>query len=267
MSGSLDGTTKIWEISTGKEITQFISFTDGEWLIITPEGYYSSSVNGDKHLNVRIGNNVYGIDQYRSVFYKPQIVETSLRLGDTQKAIAEVLGTEKEKPALATIQNIEPPFIVIKSPEDGKKMSSLDIEISVYVEDRTQNIKKVTINVNGRAAASGESRDLQIVPKAGVIKIPEGKKTVDLKIPVTLESGENFIEVFAFNGFSEGRKSIRIYTEEGQKGDLILPNLWILSIGINKYQDKKINPLSYAVADAEGIVEAFKGQKGNYSER
>jgi uncharacterized caspase-like protein len=44
--------------------------------------------------------------------------------------------------------------------------------------------------------------------------------------------------------------------------DIILPNLWILSIGINKYDDKRINSLTYAAADAEGFVKAFESQKG-----
>ena len=45
----------------------------------------------------------------------------------------------------------------------------------------------------------------------GKIEIPHGEKTLNLKIPVPLDIGENLIEVTAFNGFSEGRKSIRIY--------------------------------------------------------
>jgi len=73
LSGSYDNTTRIWDISTGKEIAQFISFIDGEWVVITPEGYYNSSPNGDKYLNVRDGNNVYGIDKYRTTFYKPDL--------------------------------------------------------------------------------------------------------------------------------------------------------------------------------------------------
>ncbi|MBI5893423.1 MAG: hypothetical protein HZB79_07215 [Deltaproteobacteria bacterium] len=283
-SGSGDNTARIWDISTGKEIAQFISFTDGEWIVITPEGYYNSSANGDKHLNVRIGNNVYGIDQYRSTFYKPQIVEAALKLGDTQKAVADVVGEQKVAlPTVSTIENIEPPFIVIKSPEEGKKLSSADAEISLYVEDRNQTIKKVTVYVNGRTVTGSEiasasprndSRGVKITPTdkspqppfaKGGINIIEGKKTLDLKIPVHLETGENLIEITAFNGFSEGRKSIRIYSaieKAAAKGEAILPNLWILSIGINKYQDKNLTPLSYAVADAEGIIEAFKGQKG-----
>ena len=89
VSGSGDGTSRCWDKNTGREIAQFISFRDAEWIVITPEGYYNSSANGDKLLNVRIGNNVYGMDRYRSAFYKPQIVETALKLGDTQKAISE----------------------------------------------------------------------------------------------------------------------------------------------------------------------------------
>ncbi|MFA4911433.1 MAG: caspase family protein [Desulfobacteria bacterium] len=259
-SGSWDGTLRIWNVDSNKEVVQMVHFNDGEWIVITPEGYYNSSANGDKHLNVRIGNNVYGIDQYRSVFYKPPIVEAALRLGDTQKAIAEVLGSEKEKPVVATIQNIEPPFIVIKSPEDGKKIDTTNTEISLYVEDRNQTIKSVKVYANGRTVTGEEVRGVKLVGA-----IPEGKKSLDLKIPVSLDIGENLIEVIAFNGFSEGRKAIRIYSAIEKnlgKGEAILPNLWILSIGINKYQDKNLTPLSYAVADSEGIVEAFNNQKG-----
>ena len=76
---SLHGTMILKDTSTGKEIAQFISFNDGEWLVITPDGYYNASPNGDIYLNVRVGNNVYGIDQYRSTYYKPQIVEARLQ--------------------------------------------------------------------------------------------------------------------------------------------------------------------------------------------
>jgi WD40 repeat protein len=77
-SGSDDNTTRIWDISIGKEIAQFIVFSDGEWVVITPDGYYNASPNGDQYLNVRVGNNVYGIDQYRSTYFKPAIVEARL---------------------------------------------------------------------------------------------------------------------------------------------------------------------------------------------
>jgi WD40 repeat protein len=74
LSGSDDGTIRLWDAGSGQEIAAFISFTNGEWITITPDGHYNASVNGDHYLNVRVGNNVYGVDQYRSTFYNPEMV-------------------------------------------------------------------------------------------------------------------------------------------------------------------------------------------------
>jgi hypothetical protein len=43
MSGYEDGSVKILDFATGKEIAQFITFKDGEWVVITPEGHYNAS--------------------------------------------------------------------------------------------------------------------------------------------------------------------------------------------------------------------------------
>ncbi|MDR2942530.1 MAG: hypothetical protein LBV17_08070 [Treponema sp.] len=79
ISGSTDRMICFWNIIIGKEIAQFVSFTDGEWVVITPDGYYKASSNGDKYLNVSVDNNVYGIDQYREIYHKPQIIEARLQ--------------------------------------------------------------------------------------------------------------------------------------------------------------------------------------------
>lgn len=264
LSGSSDGTVRIWDIPTEKEIVQMVKFTDGEWIAMTPEGYYVSSASGDKNINVRVGDNIYGIDQYRSTFYRPQVVEAAFTTGDTQKAISEALGTVKEKPTIATVKDIEPPFVVIKSPEEGKRTDSADIDVAMYAEDRNQAIKSIAVYVNGRMVSSGESRGVTVTATTGRIIIPQGEKRLDAKVPVTLEKGENLVEVVAFNGFSEGRTSVRVYCEESssRREKLILPRLWILAIGVNEYKEKNLRPLSYAAADAAGIVDVLKGQEG-----
>ncbi|MFC1525099.1 cytochrome D1 domain-containing protein [Planctomycetota bacterium] len=264
ISGVVDGTVIFWNIASGKEIAKFISFSDDEWIAITPECFYNSSANGDQHLNVRIGNNVYGIDQYRSTFYKPEVVEAALRLGDSQQAIAQVLGSDQQSVTVATMQQMEPPVITIKSPQDNKKIPANNTQLALEVQDRNHPLKKVAVYVNGRTASEG-TRGISIVSKTGAIKIAEGQKTLTTSIPITLERGENIIEVMAFNGFAEAKKTIRVYSEIEQKTTpeaVILPNLWILAIGVNQYQDKKINSLDYPAADAQGIVKAFTGQKG-----
>ncbi len=77
-SGSWDGSTRLWNVQTRKEIALCVSFTDREWVVTTPEGYYDASANGDKNLNVRIGNSVYGIENYRATFKRPDLVQAAL---------------------------------------------------------------------------------------------------------------------------------------------------------------------------------------------
>lgn len=270
-SGSEDGTVRLWNVSSGKEIAQMIMFKDKEWIFITPEGYYNSSANGDKNVNVLVADNVFSIDQYRSTFYKPQVVEAALRLSDTRQAIAETLGSAKDKVTLAQIGKIDPPFIVIKSPQDRKRIKAAKTNISLYIEDRNRPVKWVKIYINGRQVTGADTRGISVNKKTVKtdpgrpgINIPEGKKTLDITVPALFEKGENVIEVVAYNGHSEGRKSIQVRLAEKSKhtSPSILPNLWILSIGINKYLDASIPSLSYAVADAHSIVNTFKRQKG-----
>ncbi len=89
LSGSWDSTIRLWNIQTGKEVAKMVGFENGEWVIITPEGYYNASLNGAKYLNVRIGDfQVYSIDQ--AIYPRPDIVKLAIKLGDTQQAIAQL---------------------------------------------------------------------------------------------------------------------------------------------------------------------------------
>jgi hypothetical protein len=55
-----------------------VGFTDGEWIVITPEGYFNASTSGTTQLNVSIGNSVYGMDQFSAKFYRPELVQQAL---------------------------------------------------------------------------------------------------------------------------------------------------------------------------------------------
>lgn len=70
LSGCNDGTTRLWGIASGKELAQFISFIDGEWVIMIPEGYFNVSPNGAKYINVRIGDQVYPVDKRNKNLYE-----------------------------------------------------------------------------------------------------------------------------------------------------------------------------------------------------
>lgn len=199
---TLDGITRRLNPFSGKEIARTYMFKAGEWVVITPEGYYDSSANGDKYLNVRIRDNVYGLDQFRATFYKPEVVEAALKLSDSEQA-AKTLGQQK-----IITQAIEPPTVMIKSHSDGDTSLSNQTEISLHIRDSNHAIEEVKLFINGQSIIKSNADG---TTDSKSLSIPKGKKTLELKILVVLKPGENIIEVNAFNGFSEEKKTIRIY--------------------------------------------------------
>jgi WD40 repeat protein len=235
-SGSYDGTTRLWDINTGKEIVQFINFTDGEWVVITPEGYFNASPNGAKHLNVRVGNNVYSIDNFYEKFFNPVYVASVLQ-GKKIEAVADI------RKGILT-----PPDVKIISPETNAIFSTDTITITVSAKDTGGGIDEIRLYHNGKAIGE-DVRAAKVVSKA--------KETIKT-YTVTLVDG---INTFRAVGFSKDRTESNPY-------ELIVKltapskevNLYVLAVGINKYKNPALN-LNYAEPDAKSIVEFFK-QKG-----
>ncbi|GBU27668.1 hypothetical protein R84B8_01205 [Treponema sp. R8-4-B8] len=210
---------------------------------------------------MRVGNNVYGIDQYRSTFYRPQIVEARLQ------------GRPEPVRVITNIQNansFKPPVVVINSPKNGAVLSSSQVELSVTVVDQnqpSQPIKTVKVHVNGKLISSEAMKGISGVKGGDLeptgIRFNENTNRAEFKFNLTLEPGKNLIEVFATNPYSEGRDSVEVTYRQPVTAQNTKPNLWILSIGVNNYDDKvHFSPLKYAVNDAKAIIDFFKAQEG-----
>jgi uncharacterized caspase-like protein len=95
------------------------------------------------------------------------------------------------------------------------------------------------------------------------LEIPANERRIEFRFPVNLEPGLNRIEVLASNAYAEGRGAVEVtYTRGGGQNQDILPNLWILSVGVNRYDASELNKLGFAVNDAREIVNTFKAQEG-----
>ena len=238
LSGSSDGTARLWDISDGKEIAQLISFTDGEWIIITPEGYFNASLNGAKHLNVRIGNSVFGIDQFYAKFYRPELVQLAI--------------TGKEMPKGESLGDIlaknPAPIIQIVSPLSGSSIDKDNVTVSLKIKDNGGGIGNVMIYLNGSQVAN-ETRGLMVKGK-----LSANEKELSFTIP--LIEGQNEIKAIAFNkenSMESNPASVYVIS----KAVLQKPNLYALVIGINEYKNKSIS-LNYAVPDAKAFANTLK---------
>lgn len=74
-SASEDGTTRFWNLETGQEAVRLVTFADGEWVAVTPDGYFNASKDGIKYLKLRDGNNYISMDH--SVRY-PDMVQNAM---------------------------------------------------------------------------------------------------------------------------------------------------------------------------------------------
>lgn len=73
------GALVVADANKNKELVKLYSFTNGEWIAITPEGYFNASANGAKYLNVLTGPmSVTTVDAYYETFFRPDIVKAAL---------------------------------------------------------------------------------------------------------------------------------------------------------------------------------------------
>ncbi len=236
VSTSHDNTVRLWDIPAGKEIAQFISFVDGEWIVITPEGYFNASPGGAKHLNVRLGSQIYSIDNFYEAFFNPVYVASVLQ-GKKVEATADIR---------KGIQS--PPEVRILSPQPNDRFNTDTITIKVLAKDTGGGIDEIRLFHNGKALGDDQR---------GVKLVSRGGETIR-DFQVTLVDGAN---IFRAVGFSSDRTESNPYE---MTVSLAAPSkevsLYVFAVGVNKYRNPALN-LNYAVPDAKGIAGFFR-QKG-----
>ncbi len=251
ISGSEDGSIRIWDGKTGQEIAKIICFKDEEWIIITPEGFYNCSPKGDKYLNVRAGKKVYGIEQFYEIFYRPDLVYAKLQGGADALLHQSVAKIDIKK----VIAGGAPPVVTFVSPDTSKMVSQRDISITIELTDQGGGIGKLEWKINDiTVGVQEEERGISVK------KIKERSVPIRESKLITLSPGENIIKITAYNAKNEITSTSRALALTLKDEISSKPTLHLLTIAINSYRDKSLW-LKYSVPDAESIASAFQ----NYS--
>ncbi len=271
-----DASVRVWDIASGREIAMMINFNDGEWLTITPDGYYNSSPNGHKYMNLLLDKTSYNMEQFYDVFYRPDIVAAKLRGEDIGGLVTITMREAIKNP---------PPVIEFTS-----KLSNTNqqrVKACYQVKNAGGGIGEVRLFHNGKLIQSdGYYRDVARSPAAGktMLATLDSKaiyadmRSVSIRgrvdaVPVSAKPkgdlfeeckeidvvpGENEVSIAAFNRGNTVQSSMKTV-----KFDSTLPpsaaHLYILAIGIDRYRDNTVN-LKYAVKDAHDLEEKLKAQ-------
>ncbi len=270
ITGSGDGTVRLWDAASGREITQSIGFTNGEWIVITKEGYYNSSARGHEYLNIRRGNKVYGIDQFYDVFYRPDIVSAKLKGEDISGLVTLTVEEALQNP---------PPAVQFSLVPD--QTGDPKVKVCYRVSSTGGGIGEVRLFQNGKliksdgfyreATASGkiatlklaqvssgalyqDMRSLTIKEKhspGAVLVRPKGE-SFDECVEMETIAGENEIGLTAFNAPNTVQSAMGTARFLSTRAPAE-PHLYILAVGIDRYRDASIN-LKYAARDARDFI-------------
>jgi WD40 repeat protein len=88
VTGGPDTTLKLWSIDSGELLATMVGAANGEWVILTPEGFYSASAKGADYLKVVSGFDALPAERFRQLLQRPDLVAEKIA-GDPRGAVRE----------------------------------------------------------------------------------------------------------------------------------------------------------------------------------
>jgi WD40 repeat protein/uncharacterized caspase-like protein len=265
-----NGTISIWSTETGELLANLMQADTGEWVTITPEGFFVASSRGAELLYVVRGFETIGIDQFYQSLYRPDLVREKLA-GDPRGLVREAAAQLDLDKAIASgnapdVRLTLPGRALGAGTVDGNSVSA-DAEIA----DRGGGIGRVEWRVNGVTA--GVDNPAPASPG----------QPLRLTRSLALDAGGNTIEVVAYNGANLiASVPARVNVAAQVASPTIVPSqpatpstkpapapvaaakprLFVLVAGVNDYADRRFR-LSYAVSDAKEVARGFQEASGN----
>jgi WD40 repeat protein len=241
LSGGRDGTVRLWSVESKKELVSMVFLNNNDWFVKTPAGYFDASEGAFKSISFVKGTDLYSIDQFFNEFYRPNLY---------QEAVFNNSSQFREN-VFNTIENYPPPTLEIITPEPGITSENNMVSVLVKITNNGGGIREFKVLQNGKRQIVDDS-DLKRMKKAGQYAM----KTFDIK----LVPGENNITLSAINEgeIESAPANVKIF----YKGIPKSANIYVFSIGINKYANENMN-LNFARSDAEAFAKLMKSKTEN----
>jgi WD40 repeat protein len=233
ISGSRDGSVRIWNVAQKRELVSMVFLNSDDWFIKDPEGYFDASEGAYGSISFVKGTEIYSINQFFNVFYKPGLYSEAFSGGKA--------GFRQNM--MKSIETYPPPQVQIISPEQGTNEENNLVTVLVKVTNSGGGVKELKVMHNGKR---------QIVDDSDVKRVKKEGQYITKTFDVELVPGENDIAVSAF---SDGEIECEPATLSlSYKGLQKLSDCYLLSIGINKYENEDLN-LRYAKPDAQAVAD------------
>jgi Caspase domain/WD domain, G-beta repeat len=245
LSGSTDGSAGLWQLLTGNNVARFLAGTEGDWLAITPAGFFTSGDNNDRLLHIVRSLDVFSISQLIEKLYRPDLVQAVLN-GDLEGKYADAAS----KLNLETIVESGPPP-QIEGLVDKADRAGDTIRLAVRITGRGGGVgPRVVWRVNG--VTQGNTTPSALAEIEGPLA------TIVISETLRLVSGQtNTVDVTAYNRAGlVASLPYSITVDKFGATTTARPRMFVLALGVNKYRMKDYQ-LAYAAFDASSFAKAL----------
>jgi YD repeat-containing protein len=261
-----DGTIRWYRMNDGKELLVLFPSNDKKrWVTWTTSGYYDASPGAEgligwhKNSGKDEAADFFPISTFRAAYYRPDVVARILETLDENESIRLANEVSSRRTQEVSIKKMLPPVVTILFPKDGTEFSTSEIRIKFTI--RTPSGEAVTgirALVDGRPV--GTERGIGLAEKREAVE----KSVRETKINIAERDSE--ISILAENRYSvSDPATVRIkwrQRQEAKKDEFIIkPKLYLLAVGVSKYEKKDLT-LGLAAKDATDFADAMLKQKG-----
>lgn len=217
---------------------------DGEWITITPEGFFVASENGADLLNVVRGSDVFSSGQFYQALYRPDLVQEKLA-GDPRGLVRDAASRLDLAQALNSGTT---PIVQLSVPASLTAASSL-LQVQAQISDRGGGIGRVEWRVNGVTV--------------GIDTPSVAAQSANVTRSLNLDVGTNTVEVVAYNSANliasrPSRSTVIVTAPAADPRAAVAPTarLFVLAAGLNDYNEPRLK-LNGSVRDAQTLAKAF----------
>ncbi len=268
VSGSADQTVRLWNLKTRELLVTLFRGKDGEWVMWTPQGYYTGSPGADKIVGWQINRGAENAadyvtaEQLRKHLNRPDIVAKAIQLASAEEAVRTSYGTEFK---LSDLLARPAPRLRILSPAaDSAVNTAGSVAVKIALDATPDPVTRIRIQVNGRQLDD-------CLPENGP-KFEPGEHEFN----VPLAKGKNTIVITALNeiGWSKVQDGTLSLTNAIEGGLDRRGMLYLLAIGVSKYPgiaglcgSKPSCDLDYTGADAIAFADSIEAKLGALHEK
>lgn len=255
-----DGTIRWYRMKDGKELLAFFPHADKKrWILWTPSGYYDASPGAEDLIGWHVNKgkdqaaDFFPISRFRVAYYRPDVVAKTLETLDESEAVKIANQELGKKTYELPVAQMLPPLVSILFPKDGSAVSDKEIEVKFSIRNPSAElVTKVIVLVDGRPIG----RDL-----TGK-EIGKDQEVQSIRVPILEKDSE--VSIIAENKYAASepaRVSLRWSGRVTAEEFTIRPKLYVLAIGVSKYEDKDLT-LQFAAKDARDFTDSVLNQKG-----